>query len=526
MQEAQAMPGRKTHFQKIPTGTGTAPAGSRPKHTAAIGVALSALILLIPLILVCLTVVLFEVNQWNLPGVAVYDHSVAWMDPGETETLVDKSWNEARQIHLSTSNSPDSGFWLTPAELGYWVDPEATAQNAAAVGRSTEPFKDVQSALQGEEQVILPVLYFDEVTARETLGTIAQELDLPPENASVVYRDGRWQALDGVAGQRVNVEGTLEGLFLNAFTNLVAESALLVIEPVQPEVADLTPILDEIEAVVAQDRTLRAYDPILDEALTWSVPDELKRNWVTVNPTNFEVGLQIPDEDIESLIQSWEAELGEGRELSSLPEHSTFQEVWDKGGSLQVEIHHAATSYQVGVGESLWGISLKLGMPMWHIMDANPGLTANTITAGMSLTIPSKNVLLPLPVVENKRIVIDISTQQMTVYENGQVRNTHVVSTGVSDSPTMAGIFQIQTHEINAYASNWDLYMPHFMGIYEAWPGFMNGIHGLPLLSNGQRLWASSLGAPASYGCIILDLGAAEDLYHWADPGVVVEITR
>jgi lipoprotein-anchoring transpeptidase ErfK/SrfK len=104
------------------------------------------------------------------------------------------------------------------------------------------------------------------------------------------------------------------------------------------------------------------------------------------------------------------------------------------------------------------------------------------------------------------------------------VRSTHIVSTGMPDSPTMAGIFQVQTHEINAYASNWDLYMPHFLGIYEAWPGFMNGIHGLPLLSSGRRLWASNLGAPASYGCIILDLAAAEDLYNWAEDGVVVEI--
>ena len=524
MQEVQAMPGRKTHYQKIPTGT--ASVGSKPRYSAAIGVALGALIFLIPLILISLTVVLFEVNQWNLPGVAVYDQSVAWMEPGETEALVEKSWNEGRQIYLSTPENPDAGFWLSSTELGYWVDSEATAQNAAAVGRSAEPFKDVQGALQGEAQIILPVLYFDETIARQTLDTIAQELDIPAENASVVYRDGSWQALPGVAGQRVNIKATLEGLFSNAFTNLVSESAILVIEPVQPEVVDLTPILDEIEAVVSQERTLHAYDPILDEALTWSVPEDLKRDWVTVDPENFEVNLKILDEDLDPLIQSWEADLGEGREFTKLPEHDAFQDVWKKGGTLQAEIRHTETAYQVGVGESLWGISLKLGMPMWHIMDANPGLTANNITAGMNLTITSKNVLLPLPVVENKRIVIDISEQRMTVYEDGQLRNTHVISTGVSDSPTMAGIFQIQTHEINAYASNWDLYMPHFMGIYEAWPGFMNGIHGLPLLSNGHRLWASSLGTPASYGCIILDLGAAEDLYTWADPGVVVEITR
>jgi lipoprotein-anchoring transpeptidase ErfK/SrfK len=157
-------------------------------------------------------------------------------------------------------------------------------------------------------------------------------------------------------------------------------------------------------------------------------------------------------------------------------------------------------------------------------MDANEGLTVSSLEAGMNLTIPSKNVLLPLPVVLNKRIMIDISEQRMTVYENDQVRSTHIISTGMSDSPTMAGVFQIQTHELNAYASNWDLYMPHFMGIYEAWPGFMNGIHGLPLLSSGQRLWASTLGSPASYGCIIMDLAAAEDMYYWAEDGVVVEI--
>ena len=187
-------------------------------------------------------------------------------------------------------------------------------------------------------------------------------------------------------------------------------------------------------------------------------------------------------------------------------------------------VYHDPTTYVVSQGESLWSISLKLGYPLWYLLDANPGLNLDNLAIGMELNIPSKNVLLPLPVVLNKRIVIDISEQRMTVYENGEVRNTYIVSTGVEDSPTIAGVFQVQSHNLNAYASNWDLYMPHFIGIYEAWPGFMNGIHGLPTLSSGRRLWAGNLGTPASYGCIILALDAAEDLYHWAELGVVVEI--
>jgi len=523
MQEVQSMPNTG---QTTPNDTiADLSAKLKLRKAAVLVVSLAALALIIPLSLFSLAVVLFESNQWNLPGVYVYDQPVAWMDPSETQALVDQSWNEDRQIHLRAAN-PGEGTWLSPGELGYWVDAQATAQKAAAFGRSESPFEDIQAALAGEQQVILPVIYFDEALARQTLEAIAAEMDVTPENAYVEFQDGSWQTLPGTPGIQVDVDATLEGLFQNAFTNLVSGSALLVIEPVQPEISDLSPLLDEINTLLSQDLILNAYDPILDEALTWSVPDEAKREWIAFYPETSEVKLTIPLTAIKSLVQSWDAELGADRSLSGLPKFTAIKKTWQEGSVVQGIIVHEPTTYLVGVGESLWSISLKLGMPMWHILDANPGLTTTNIAAGMNLAIPSRNVLLPLEPVEFKRIVIDISEQRMTVYENGQVRSTHIISTGIPDSPTMPGVFQIQTHEINAYASNWDLYMPHFMGIYEAWPGFMNGIHGLPLLSNGQRLWASSLGTPASYGCIILDLGAAEDLYYWADPGVVVEITR
>jgi lipoprotein-anchoring transpeptidase ErfK/SrfK len=112
----------------------------------------------------------------------------------------------------------------------------------------------------------------------------------------------------------------------------------------------------------------------------------------------------------------------------------------------------------------------------------------------------------------------------MWVYQDQALLHEHIISTGIPDSPTLPGIFQVSSHYENAYASIWDLYMPHFMGIYDAVPGLTNGIHGLPLLSNGHRLWADVLGRPASFGCIILDLGAAEELFSWAEDGVVVVI--
>jgi LysM repeat protein len=191
---------------------------------------------------------------------------------------------------------------------------------------------------------------------------------------------------------------------------------------------------------------------------------------------------------------------------------------------VELAIRHKSTQYTVEPGDTLIAISMEVGIPYWKILESNPGISADSVPAGQKLVIPSKNDLLPLPVVRGKRIVISISQQRMWTYENGQRKKEYIVSTGIDKSPTMPGIFQVRTHEINAYASVWDLYMPNFLGIYEAWPGFMNGIHGLPTLSNGTRLWSNVLGRKASYGCIILNLDAAKEVYQWAENGVVVEI--
>jgi LysM repeat protein len=498
---------------------------SRKISPATFWVSLAAILVILPLLFVSTVIIYFQVNQLNLPGVFIYDEPVGLASYQQTSTKINAEWNLNRRINLICKSDPSISYWFSPAELGLWVDPQGTADAAYAVGRGSEPFKEINAALEGEPHVVYPVLYFDEAIAKETLSKIEAELAVQSKDAQVAFQDGKWIAVPGSEGREVDIDRTISELYENAFNILLTGTASLAVSYPSPTITDLTPVLNEIEQVISQEMKLSAYDPIEDESFYWSVPTEVKQNWISVNKNDYSVSMTFNEDDIASLIEAWEDELGQGRSFKN-DQPETIVEGWREGKTTQLILQHDPTTYEVKPGETLWSISLKLGMPMYHIMEANEGLSTNNVSAGMILDIPSKNILLPLPVVSNKRIVVDISEQRMTVYENGEVRNTYIVSTGVSNSPTMPGIFQVQSHEINAYASNWDLYMPHFMGIYEAWPGFMNGIHGLPLLSSGQRLWASTLGSPASYGCIILDLAAAEDLYYWADPGVVVEIVR
>ena len=122
----------------------------------------------------------------------------------------------------------------------------------------------------------------------------------------------------------------------------------------------------------------------------------------------------------------------------------------------------------------------------------------------------------------SKYILVDISEQHMYVYEGDVLIQSFVASTGIENS-TRIGTFAVQTKLPNAYASTWNLWMPNWLGIYYS-HGLENGIHALPILSNGATLWAGFLGRPVSYGCVVLGTYEAQVLYDWADMGTPVEI--
>lgn len=121
-----------------------------------------------------------------------------------------------------------------------------------------------------------------------------------------------------------------------------------------------------------------------------------------------------------------------------------------------------------------------------------------------------------------KYVLVSISEQHLYAYENGQLVYSFVASTGMGNS-TRVGTFQVMDKISNAYGANWNIWMPNWMGIY--WSGTLeNGIHALPILPGGARLWAGYLGTPISYGCVVLGVDEAMQLYEWADIGTPVEI--
>jgi LysM repeat protein len=183
--------------------------------------------------------------------------------------------------------------------------------------------------------------------------------------------------------------------------------------------------------------------------------------------------------------------------------------------------------YTVRRGDTLASIAYRHGTTVSALVRANGLTNPSLIYAGQQLRISggSGSVAPAAPAAPSggNRIVVDLSAQRMYVYQNGQLLWNWVVSTGLPGRDTAVGHYKVLNKIPNAYASTWNLQMPYWLGIY--WAGSLqNGIHALPIQSNGQRLWEGYLGQRVSYGCVILSTQNAATLYNWASVGTPVDI--
>ncbi|MCA9912897.1 MAG: L,D-transpeptidase, partial [Anaerolineae bacterium] len=199
-----------------------------------------------------------------------------------------------------------------------------------------------------------------------------------------------------------------------------------------------------------------------------------------------------------------------------------------------VRIRYLPTTYSVESGVYGFGISRRTGLPFGQIDNVNPGVDWNVLSIGQEINLPSRDIVMPLPPVEHKRIVVDLDRLYLVGFENGEVAFHWPVSSGRSDAPTYPGIYQILSKDGTAYGSGFSLCgeggacaqweMDYFMSIYEVGPGLMNGFHGAVRLPNGAFLDGGSQQVRSTFGCVMSDNSQAEQLYEWAEEGIVVEI--
>jgi lipoprotein-anchoring transpeptidase ErfK/SrfK len=470
--------------------------------------------------------IIFESNHLILPGVNVMGADLGSLTPAQAQDLLNTDWNVRRTLALSDGAHTYSAL---PVEYGLYLNPDATMRAAYAAGRGSYE-EELQQIFTRTSRSVQPVVVFNAAIARARLEDLAASFAIDPQQATLAYSgNGQWTVDLGKDGQALDIEAALAQLNTDPLLALMHARVDLSVQTIKPQEVRFAAVATQAEnhkSLVNKPLNLRAYDPISDETFTLNIPTATLAPWVSVgDPLADDHQVSLDSAKVQGYINQWSQDtLGSGRVLEKTQGLDALTASWQAGKELFAMVRRLPTSFTVRSGDTAYSISAKVGIPYWRIENANPGVNFNALSAGQQVTIPSKNDLLPVPVVLGKRIVISISQQHMWIYENGNVVHDYVISSGMADSPTLPGVFQVTEHIDNAYGASWDLWMPNWLSIYEAAPDFFNGIHGLPMLHSGVRLWGSALGHPASYGCIILGLKEAADVYNWAENGVVVEI--
>ncbi len=458
-----------------------------------------------------------------LPGVYVNDIPVGGLTRTEAVSRLEARWPSST---ITLAGKPND-YPVEAAALGLRLDGTATADIAHAQGRSWVTLTEM---LQNGSLKLTPVVAFEPTAAEQTLQQKASLFEVPPVDADIHFTGSRVEAVPAVDGQRLDVPATVSHISQDPALVLRQGRLPLTLVAVEPALTDVSGVVAEANALLSNTIAIDAYDPINDETISLSLEPAVWGEWLTLalevdDPTR--LAWQVDEAQVEAYVTEQMTALSDNRTLDPAEAVAVVTTALkEQRWTGRLRVYHGERQHTVQYGETLSSIGYDYGIPYPWIEAANPGLEA--LSPGQIITIPSPDGLLPLPVVEDKRIVVSLSEQKTWVYEDGALKWEWSASTGIPSSPTAPGVFQIQSQEVDAYAASWNLWMPHFLGIYRPVPtaDFMNGFHGFPTRNGSTLLWTDDLGHPVTYGCILVSSDNAAQLFEWAEAGVVVEIRR
>ena len=113
---------------------------------------------------------------------------------------------------------------------------------------------------------------------------------------------------------------------------------------------------------------------------------------------------------------------------------------------------------------------------------------------------------------------VSIGKQRLTVWRDGRVVYRFVISTGRPGYETPTGHYRILNKIANAWSRTWSVWMPWALRWHDGY--FFHQLPHKP--GSGVNIGATKLGTPDSHGCVRVNVGDAETLYHWTAVGTPV----
>lgn len=176
------------------------------------------------------------------------------------------------------------------------------------------------------------------------------------------------------------------------------------------------------------------------------------------------------------------------------------------------------TTYVVQQGQELGLIAKEYNVSIQDIVDLNGISDPDFIYPGQELKIPAAGAYVPpapaAPTNSGRSIVVSTENQRIYAYQDGQMVRTHLVSTGLPDTPTVKGDFSVYVKYLADDMSGPGYFLPQVPYTMYFYQGY--GIHG--------TYWHNAFGRQMSHGCVNLPTEEAQWFFNFAEVGTPVRV--
>ncbi len=282
----EAWPEGPTALPRIPA----APPPTRPARRSSGAAWAATLALLSIAVMVAAVATLLILELWLtdrvIPGVYVWDVDVGGLTRGEAMERLSTSFQYPSDRYPSLRYG-DQVWSIDPATLGTQLDVAATVDAALAVGQSGELLHRLreQVSVLLESRLVAPVFAFDPGIGTIFLSQIAQQVNRPLRNATLVLGDDLTvEVVPGQIGLEVDEEVTRQAL-VRRIEEMRGGEVELVVQESQPLLTDLSAVQVEVQRILSGPVTLIA--PGLQP---WVVEPKTLASWLVLRPATGDDG--------------------------------------------------------------------------------------------------------------------------------------------------------------------------------------------------------------------------------------------
>jgi vancomycin resistance protein YoaR len=238
------------------------------------------------------------------PGVWVWGIDVSGLRLDEAAAALENNLElDAMQVTL---RGPDRSWGIRPTDLGVRLHSEATLGPAYALGREGTSWSEnlsVRLQLLLEGRNLPPVAVYDEQTARRYLEALAEEIYIPPTDASLSL-DGTTPVINPARpGRALDVDATLTALS-PALTTLRPATVDLVVREIPPSIADAEPARAEAAALLDGPVTLTLAHPREGDPGPWVIPPEQLVTMLVVQAESRELHAALNEDALRTYIEA------------------------------------------------------------------------------------------------------------------------------------------------------------------------------------------------------------------------------